>query len=447
MTPTPILAERSFVHNTTRCRFSNGLTLLLRQQHKAPVISFWMLYRIGSRNEPTGKTGISHWVEHMLFKGTDKFGQGVLDKAIDRLGGSWNAQTSFDYTAYYETMPADSIDLALELEADRMINAKFDPDAVASERTVIISERQGGENSPSFWVSEAFHAAAFSVHGYHHKIIGDEVDLRSMTRDDLYNHYRTYYAPSNAIIALVGDFETEPMLAKLEALYGGLPSQPQPSAFVRPEPPQQGERRITVERHGGGAATYLSGYRVPAISHPDWLPLFLLDSILGGASIPGGGGAGNRTSRLYKALVRTEIAASVSCGMSETIDPYLFSFSVVLREGRTHAEAEAALEAEIAKVLAGDIAQAELDRASKQTRALFAYSAETVTNQAFRLAFFEHVAGDFAWFETLPERLAAITLEDLTRVARQYLRPNQRTVTTYIPLADEQTEQTEPDTA
>ena len=173
---------------------ANGLIVLLKEMHKAPIISFWVLYRVGSRNEPSGKTGISHWVEHMMFKGTPNFPAGVLDKLIDREGGVWNAQTSLDYTAYFETMPADRIDIALRAEADRMINAQFDPSEVESERTVIISERQGMENSPSFWLGEEVQAAAFRVHGYHHEIIGDMADLETLTRDDLYAHYRTYYA-------------------------------------------------------------------------------------------------------------------------------------------------------------------------------------------------------------------------------------------------------------
>src|SRR5258706_4904520 len=223
-------------NNVTRHVLSNGMTVLLKEQHSAPLISWWVLYRIGSRNEPTGHTGVSHWVEHMLFKGTDQFPAGYLDKAIDREGGHWNAQTSFDYTAYFETMPADRIDLGLRAEADRMINAKFDSEEVNSERTVIISERQGSENSPTFWLDEALMATAFRVHGYHHEIIGDMTDLETMSRDDLYNHYRTHYVPGNAIAAAVGDFDTSQMIARIEELYGSIPERTQPKLFVRPEP-------------------------------------------------------------------------------------------------------------------------------------------------------------------------------------------------------------------
>ena len=187
----------------------NGLTVLLREAHSAPVISWWLAYRVGSRNEPTGLTGISHWVEHMMFKGTERFPAGMLDREIDRAGGQWNAFTSMDATKYFETLPAGKIDIAMEAEADRMCNAIFDPEETESERTVIISERQGAENQPTFWLQEELRGAAFRVHGYHHEIIGDEADLRRMTRDDLYHHYRRHYNPANAAAIAVGAFDSE----------------------------------------------------------------------------------------------------------------------------------------------------------------------------------------------------------------------------------------------
>lgn len=423
-------------NGVTRHTLKNGMTVLLKEQHNAPVISWWVLYRIGSRNERTGLTGVSHWVEHMLFKGTDQFPAGYLDKQIDREGGHWNAQTSFDYTAYFETMPADRIDLGLRAEADRMLNAKFDPEEVASERTVIISERQGSENSPAFWLDEALQATAFRVHGYHHEIIGDMADLETMTRDDLYNHYRTHYVPNNAIAAAVGDFDTAQMIARIEELYASIPAGPKPQLFVRPEPPQEGERRVTIERPGGTA--YISvGYRVPGATDPDWMKLFMLDSILGGATGFGGGGVGNRTSRLYKALVKTELAAGVSAGLLPSIDPYLYSIDLTLRPERSLAEVEAALFAEIDKAVSGDITQAELDKARKQARAMFAYSTETVTYQAFNLAYYEHVAGDYNWFLNFEDRLRAVTLDDVNEVAKKYLRPSQRTVGWFVPIGGE----------
>ena len=208
----------------TQTTLSNGLKVFLKEIHTAPLISSWVWYRVGSRDEVNGRTGVSHWVEHMQFKGTPQFPSSVLDKAISREGGYWNAFTYLDWTTYFETMPADKIDLGLRLEADRMVNSKFDEDEVASERTVVISEREGNENEPHFLLGEAVQGAAFRVHGYHHEIIGDLADLRSMTRDDLYEHYKAYYIPNNAVMAVAGDFETEQMLARIKELFEPIPA-------------------------------------------------------------------------------------------------------------------------------------------------------------------------------------------------------------------------------
>lgn len=422
----------------TRHVLPNGMVILLKEVHNAPVISWWVLYRIGSRNEPTGMTGASHWVEHMLFKGTEAFPAGYLDKAIDRVGGTWNAQTFFDYTAYYETLPADHIDLALRLEADRMMNASFDAEEVESERTVIISERQGSENSPTFWLGEGMQASAFRVHGYHHEILGDMADLETMTRDDLYGHYRRHYMPNNAIGVAVGDFNTADMLAQIEAIYGQIPAGEAPSLFVRPEPPQQGERRFTIERPGGSAYVEI-GYHAPAATDPDWFALALINSLLCGADSLGGGGVDNKTSRLYKALVETEIAASVDGSLMPTIDPFLYSITAIVRAERTPQDVEQVIYAEIDRLCSGDVTDAELTRAKKQARALFAYSTERVTMQAFWLAFAENFSSH-TWFPDYVGNLEAVTLNQLIAVARRYLRPQNRVVGFFIPTEADETD-------
>ena len=296
----------------------NGLTVLLKEAHSAPVISWWLAYRVGSRNEPTGKTGISHWVEHMMFKGTERFPAGMLDREIDRAGGQWNAFTSMDATKYFETLPADKIGIAMEAEADRMVNALFDADETESERTVIISERQGAENQPTFWLQEGVRGSAFRVHGYHHEIIGDESDLRSMTRDDLYGHYRQHYCPANAAAIAVGAFDSDDMLVEIERLYGRIAASSAPDLFVRPEPAQSGERRLVVERPGKTAFLEVC-HRAPEATHEDWIKLRVLDAILSGSS----GISDNKTSRLYQALVKTEIAAGVGAWLTPTDRPLL----------------------------------------------------------------------------------------------------------------------------
>ncbi len=427
--------------NVTRHVLKNGMVVLLKEVHSAPIISWWVLYRIGSRNERTGTTGVSHWVEHMMFKGTDQFPPGYLDKAIDRVGGQWNAQTFLDYTAYFETLPASEIDLALRLEADRMVNAKFDPEEVASERTVIISERQGSENSPMFWLGEEMQAAAFRVHGYHHEIIGDMTDLHTMTRDDLYNHYKKHYLPNTAIAVAVGDFDSATMLARIQELYENIPAGEPIDLFVRPEPDQMGERRLTIERPGTTAFIQV-GYRVPAATDPDWFKLELVNSLLCGPDSMGGGSIDNKTSRLYKALVDTELAASVDGGMTQTIDPFLYLINIVVRDGKSPEEVEAALNAEIDRLRNGDVTEAELNRVKKQARALFAYSTERVTSQAFWLAFTENV-DSYEWFDNYVANLEAVTLDEVKEAAARYLRPQNRIVGYFIPTEGEMGEESE----
>lgn len=415
----------------TRHRLDNGLTVILKEIHAAPVVSWWILYKVGSRNERTGNTGVSHWVEHMMFKGTPRFPAGELDRAVERLGGTWNAHTSLDHTAYHATLPANHISLALELEADRMTKAVFDSDDVESERTVIISERQGSENSSVFWLGEEVQAAAFRVHPYHHMIIGDMADLHSMTRDDLYNHYRHYYQPNNAIAVAVGAFNTQQMIEEIESLYGSIPSGKVPSSFVRPEPAQQGQRRVLVHRPDTTAYLQMA-FRAPAATDDDWIKLSALDSILGGPSGPGGGNIGYKTSRLYRRLIETELAVNASGSLSMTVDPFLYRLNLTLRDGQRHELVEQALQVEINRLQNDLVSPAELNRAKKQARAAYAYSRESVTGQAFWLCYSENI-GSYQLFEDYSEKIQAITAEDIMTVAQKYLTRRQQTIGWLIP--------------
>ena len=412
----------------------NGLTVVLKEMHHAPVTSFWVWYRVGSRNEIPGITGISHWVEHMMFKGSPQFPPGSLDRQVSREGGRFNAFTWIDFTAYFETMPSDRIDLALRLEADRMPNAIMTPEDVESERTVIISERHMYENQPSFLLREELSAAAFRVHSYHHDTIGDETDLETMTRDDLYNHYKRYYAPNNATIVVAGDFESEQMLGRIQELYGDIPSGPPIDQTMRPEPKQRGERRVMV--NGPGDTSYLIyAYKAPNATHPDFYPLVLLNAAYAGGSSLGyfGGGSTNKSSRLYKALVGKDLAVAVSGNASPTIDPYLYTISTVVRPGRTLAEVETALEAEVDRLGEEPITQAELDKAMKRAKAQFVMAGESVSGQGQMIGMAEAVSGDYRWYEQTLETLESVTLDDIERVRQAYLVPGNRTVAMYEP--------------
>ncbi|HSL47401.1 MAG TPA: pitrilysin family protein [Anaerolineales bacterium] len=421
-------------NNLTQKTLSNGLKVLLKEIHTAPIISSWLWYRVGSRDEVQGRTGISHWVEHMQFKGTEQFPANMLDKAISREGGSWNAFTYLDWTAYFETMPAAKIDLALQLEADRMLNSRFDSDEVASERTVIISEREGHENEPLFLLGEAVQQTAFRVHSYHHEVIGDMADLRTMTRDDLYDHYRRFYLPNNAVMAMAGDFDTKSMLKRIRDLYEPIPGRSHPARLVRPEPSQSGEVRLSVE--GPGATSYVQVcYRFPSASHPDFFPLSVLDSLLAGPSNLNmfSGGISNKTSRLYRALVDKEYAVSVHGGAQATIDPFMYTITMTVHPRRKPEEALAVLDREIQRVKEEKVTKEEITRAIKQARALFAYGSDNITNQAFWLGYAEMFA-DYNWFETYLDKLATVTVRDVQRVANEYFKPQSRVVGTYVPL-------------
>jgi zinc protease len=417
----------------------NGMLVLTREVHSAPVATCWLWYRVGSRNEPSGQTGISHWVEHMLFKGTPSMPRGELDRLIARNGGTFNGFTWTDYTAYYETLPADRIGLGLRIEADRIVNTLFDPAEVESERTVIISELEGYANYPETWLDEAVKAAAFVVHPYRHPVIGFKSDLEAITRDELLAYYQTYYMPNNAVLVLVGDFQTDALLREVERLFGDLPRGPELPRLRAVEPEPQGERRVTVRRPG--PAEYLQiGYLAPDCRHADFAPMAVLDAVLSGAkalSFMGGGAQTNRSARIYKALVETELAAAAGSSYVPSRDPYLLELSATVAEGRSAAAVEAALYHEVERIQQDGVGEAELAKVLKQVRAQIAYDAESVTNQALQLGMWE-VLDSYTRTDSLLDELAAVRADDVRRVAQTYLTEHRRVVGHFVPSAEQE---------
>jgi zinc protease len=418
--------------NLLKTTLNNGLTVLVKESHTAPVTTFWVWYRVGSRNEHRGITGISHWVEHMLFKGTENWPRQKLDQSLARVGGYYNAMTWYDFTAYYETLPANKVRLALEIESDRMSNALFDPQEVEAERTVIISERQGRENSPTFLLEEELSAAAYRVHPYGHAVIGHRCDLEQITRDDLYRHYRTYYVPNNAIVAVAGAFNAGEMLRVIERFFNPIEAGDEVPALRAEEPPQRGERRVVVEGQGGTDYVEI-GYHTPAASHADIFPLTVLSAVLAGAtgSLIGRGGLTNHTSRLYNALVANELAADVDATLVTTLDPGLYQLSATVLPDHTVDDVEAAILTEVDKICQSPISEAELAKAKRQARALFAYASESITNQGLWLGFSE-IFADYTWYLHYLDKLDAVTAEQVLEAAQQYLRPQNRTVGQYV---------------
>lgn len=370
----------------------------------------------------------------MQFKGTERFPAEVLDKAVAREGGYRNALTFLDWTTYFETLPADKIDLALELEADRMFNSIFTSADVESERTVIISERQGNENEPMFLLSEEVQAAAFRVHSYHHEVIGDLVDLQTIQRDDLFKHYRAYYVPGNAVLTVAGDFQTDEMLDRILALYEQLPDGASPVLQVRDEPVQSGEKNLSVV--GPGETTYVqAAYHAPAGNQADFFPYLVTDSLLTGASSLNlfGGGISNKTSRLYQALVERELAVSVHGGLTATIDPFLHTIVATVHPQSSAEKVVAAIDDEIKRLQDEPPTKEQVDRAVKQARALFAYGSESITNQAFWMGYAEMFAS-YEWFLNYLDRLAAVTPGEVQNIAQKYLRVDKRVLGVYRPL-------------
>ena len=419
-------------------QLNNGLSIILQEDHSAPIISIWTWYRVGSRNELPGKTGLSHWVEHMQFKGTASIEKGQIFRDVSRVGGTLNALTSHDWTAYFETVPSHQIDLPLRIESDRMGGSLFAPEEVESERTVILSERQGAENNPGYALYEEVVGSAFHAHPYRHMVIGYERDLRAISRDDLYAHYRRYYHPANAFIVAVGDFDGSDLLDRLERAFGAIPSgEPLPRSIGVEEPDQPGERRVLLRRPSG--VPYLQmAYHAPRGAEADAVPLLVAEAILSGGQPMGlaGGSPMGRSARLYKALVASGLARAAGSDMSLNVDPYLFQIDVTGLPDSDLSELERVADAEV-KRLQDDLVPAdELQRALRQLEAQFVYSSEGMTNQAYWFGHWE-VVDSWHRATSLPDEIRSVTADDVRRVAQRYLLPERRTVGWLEPLAGE----------
>jgi zinc protease len=418
-----------------RVVLDNGLRVLIKELHAAPVATLWAWYGVGSRNERPGITGASHWVEHMLFKGTDGFGKGEIMRQVSRLGGYLNGFTSEDHTVYFETLPREHLELAARIESDRMVNARFAADEVAAERTVILSERSMAENDPGFLLQEELQAAAFRIHPYRWHVLGWRGDLEAMTREDLFAHYQTYYTPQNCVLVVVGDFAGAEALELVRRYFGGIAPGPQPSPPRTQEPAQSGERRVTLHKPGAAARVHVA-HHIPQIGHPDLPALIVCDAILGGAK-PVSFGSGvflGRSSRLYRALVEGGLASSAGCYLAPGVDPGLFHFRLMVRDGVRPQEAEARLVQEIERMRAEPPEPAEVEKAVRQARAQYAYGADGVSSQASALGYYESAVGYRYLADTL-EAVAQVTAEQVRAAAEKYLSPDNRTIGIFEPTA------------
>ena len=418
-----------------RTVLSNGLTVISKESRQIPIVSFWVWYRVGSRNERVGTTGVSHWVEHMMFQGTPRIGKGDVFRMVSANGGVLNGFTWVDYTAYFETLPSHRVDLSIAIESDRMVNSLFLPEEVERERTVIISEREGSENNPAYLLGEEMSAAAFMAHPYGHSVVGWKSDLQAMTRDDLYDHYRTFYVPNNAIVVVVGDFESEKLLTQIRDQFEGIPSGPEVPDVRTTEPPQRGERRITMH-YPAGAPQFEVAYHAPSISSSDAFPMLVLDAMLSGGKPMGMFGSRGtrmgRSSRLYRALVDAGLASSAGSSFMLTRDPYLFDIDATPRPGVSLQEIERVVFQEVERLKQDGVGREEMERALKQVRAQLVYGSESVTDQGYWLGAMETI-DSYETYGQMLERLNRVTPEQVQEMAQRYLAESNRTVGWLIP--------------
>jgi zinc protease len=424
-----LFAAPSFARDmgVTEKVLSNGLTVLLKEEHKAPVVTFQVWYKVGSRNEKLGTTGMSHLLEHMMFKGTKKYGPKTFSQTVQRNGGNDNAFTGKDYTAYFETFAADRIAISLDLESDRMQNLLIDPKEFEPERKVVMEERRmRTDDDPTATMVEEMTAAAFIAHPYEWPVIGWMADIGNITRDDLYNHYRTYYTPNNATLVVVGDFDTRTLLPQIEKYFGRVPRGPAVPAVAAIEPKQLGERRIIVKKQAELPAVF-AGYHTPAIKHPDSYALEVLQGVL----------SSGKSSRLYKSLVYEKQLALYAGGDYDNIanDPNLFYVYAGVMPGKSADEVEKSLYEEIEKLKNAPVTDDELQKAKNQIEANFIMGQDSVFYQAMLLGQFETVA-NWRLLEKYVDNIRAVTKEDLQRVARQYFSEDNRTVGILVPLKE-----------
>ncbi len=406
----------------------NGLKVLLVEDHNIPNVALYTFFRVGSRNERPGLTGVSHFIEHMMFNGTPKIGPGEFDRRMEFLGGSNNAYTDMDLTAYTDWFPARALEAMIEMEADRMQGLAFDPEVFESERGVVASERRlSVENNNEAILSENVQATAIMAHPYHWDVIGWMSDILGWRRDEVAAYYRTYYAPNNAVLILVGDFEPTAALELIKKHYGPIKPSPPPPPVTTAEPPQMGLKTVAIKKDAQ-TPSYMAVWHVPQVSDPDFPALAVLEKpLLEGES-----------SRLYRRLVRDEqLAIMVGGGVKESIDPYLFSVFVKPKPGADLDRIDRVIEEELEKVKSEGITDKEREKALNILRMSFFSSLQTIAGRADQLGQAEIFYGDYGKLFTIMDTYAAVTPERVKEAARKYFVENNKTVGKLIPAGGE----------
>jgi zinc protease len=412
----------------------NGLEVLLVPRPSSPVASVWVWYRVGSKNEAPGTTGAAHWLEHMLFKGSRRYGVGEMDRAIVEAGGVLNAFTDADFTAYFSTVPRDRVSSSLAIEADRMTGATIPSEEIDRERAVVLSEREGNENHPFFRVEEEIYGLAFREHPYRWDALGSVQDIRGMAREALYGFYRRFYGPHNATLVVSGGFELPAMAQEVERRFGRIRWMVSDPTVRVVEPRQRGERRADLSGPGSTPIVRI-GWRAPAVSDPRAPALLLLDLYLGGENslYPTGGFRGSRehpTARLYQSLVDTGLAVRAGSDWPPRVHPGLFSLFAQAAPGVSIDRLEARLLDESERLVRTRLSPHELRRLKERVIKGASLAWEGSTRTAFRLGFFRSL-GDLSWDRSIFARALKMRPEELREAAREVFREEGRSVVRY----------------
>jgi zinc protease len=420
------VSATSLTQGVRKTVLNNGLTVLTKEIHTAPVVSVQVWYRVGSRDEGVGENGISHQLEHLMFKGTQQrpvqFG-----RLFSALGSQFNAFTSYDETAYYGTVQRDKLEALLTLESDRMQGSLITPDHLTSEKRVVISELQGYENSPRYRLDRAVMRAAFPNRQYGLPVGGTKTDVEKFTVEQVRNYYRRYYSPDNAVLVVTGDFATEPVLKVVQENFGKIPKLPSEQRKTLKTSTTPAQKSPIVLKEPGSAALMQTVYPLVDINHPDVPAIDLMDGIL----------TGGRSSRFYQAVVETGLASSVGAGAAELIEPGWYEISATAVPGQELTKIAQVLQQSITKIQQQPVTQKELNRAKTQLQASFILSNQDISSQASQLGYNETIAGDYRYVEKYLNAIAKVTAADIQRVAKTYLNPAKQTVGFFQPTVSD----------
>jgi zinc protease len=404
----------------------NGMKILVQEDHSIPNATMYIFYRVGSRNERPGTTGLSHFFEHMMFNGAKKYGAGEFDRVMEAAGGRNNAYTNNDVTVYQDWFPSSSLELTFDLEADRIQNLSFDPEIIKSERGVVMSERRTSvESDNGGLLYEQLWATAFTAHPYQWPVVGWAVDIENWTMEDLKHHFSMGYSPSNATMVVAGDVSADEIFRLAQKYIEPIPSHDPPPKVTTQEPEQMGERRVVIKKFAQ-LPMLMVGYHVPPTSNPDYYPLQVLQTIL----------FSGQSSRMYQRLVdKDQLAISAFANWDYSFDPSLFMVIAQPKAGIQPEAVEKTLYEELDKVKAQPITDQELEKAKNILLANFYRQVRTIDGRANTLGSYEVFFGDYHKLFTAAEDYNKVTKEDVRRVAQKYFTDKNRTVATLVPEA------------